>query len=342
LKEKSWVLDLLISNGWTDVLTARQFVQLNAFGILKERQAAMRTKVIRFLALTLVFIVLVPMLTADVSAAVDAVTIIKPEDATLAEHLAAKEIRRYFYLQTGKLLPIIESDKQLPSKTSLIVVGQKDRGIIKALTKKDARLKSSVASLGHQQYQIKTLNYKNKRTILITGGDSIGTLYAAYRLAEHLGVRFYLHGDTVPDAQITLKLPDVDEKNKPLFNLRGIQPFHDFVEGPDWWNTDDYKAIIAQLPKLRMNFIGLHTYPEGGVGPEPTVWIGLAEDVEPDGKVRFSSASGHRNTLDSSWFGYAAKNTSEFNFGAAQLFERDGYGAEVMFGLMPSTAPVLC
>ena len=34
----------------------------------------------------------------------------------------------------------------------------------------------------------------------MVGGDPIGTLYGAYRLAERLGVRFYLHGDVVPDA----------------------------------------------------------------------------------------------------------------------------------------------
>ena len=56
---------------------------------------------------------------------------------------------------------------------------------------------------------------------------------------------------------------NLDETGKPLFDLRGIQPFHDFPEGPDWWNRDDYKAILGQLPKLGMNFFGLHTYPEG-------------------------------------------------------------------------------
>ena len=131
-----------------------------------------------------------------------------------------------------------------------------------------------------------------------------------------------------------LTLPTLDERGEPLFQTRGIQPFHDFPEGPDWWNTDDYKAIIAQLPKLRMNFFGLHTYPQGGVGPEPTVWIGLKEDVNPDGTVRLSSPSSYMNTLRGNW-GYAAKKTSDFSFGAAQLFERDDYGPEVMYGAMP-------
>ena len=35
-----------------------------------------------------------------------------------------------------------------------------------------------------------------------------GTLYAAYRLAEVLGVRFYLHGDVIPDEPMEWKLPD--------------------------------------------------------------------------------------------------------------------------------------
>jgi len=219
----------------------------------------------------------------DVSTVADDVTIVSPSDATAAENLAAKEIRRYLYLRTGKLLPIVQSKDKLPSKTALIVIGQKGRPAIKALSGKNKKLASAVASLEPQQYMLKTIAFRKRPAVLITGGDSIGTLYAAYRFAEHLGVRFYMHGDTISDKQIALEIPKLDEKGKPLFNLRGIQPFHDFPEGPDWWNTDDYKAIIAQLPKMRMNFFGLHTYPQGGVGPEPTVWIGMPGDFNKDG-----------------------------------------------------------
>ena len=108
-------------------------------------------------------------------------------------------------------------------------------------------------------------------------------------------MRFYLHGDVIPDQRIA-RLPDVTETGKQLFSIRGIQPFHDFPEGPDWWNTDDYLAYIGQLPKLRMNFIGLHCYPEGGAGPEPLVWIGLGDDVDPNGRVSHSYPSHWANT----------------------------------------------
>jgi hypothetical protein len=284
----------------------------------------------------------------DTAWAQETVTIVRPAKATFAERLAAREIRRYLYLRTGELprivetdqlrtgelRPAIESQKKPPADGALIIVAQKDRPLVKGLTEENVGLKSSVISLGPQQYQLKTFNIREQRAVLIAGGDSVGTLYGAYRFIEHFGVRFYLHGDTIPDERKAFFLLELDERGEPLFELRGIQPFHDFPEGPDWWSTDDYKAILAQLAKLRMNFMGLHTYPEGGHGPEPTVWIGLAEDIEPDDTVKFSSTSSYANTLRGTW-GYAPKKTGEYAFGADQLFERDDYGPEVMCGMMP-------
>ena len=260
--------------------------------------------------------------------------IVVPRGAGLPEQLAAKEIRRYLYLRTNWLVPLAHSEGKLPPTEAVIVVGTKDDTLVKALVEADQTLAQSIASLQSQQYRIKPTEYDGHRLMLIVGGDEIGTLYGAYRFAEALGVRFHLHGDVIPDKQVTLGLPYIDERGAPLFATRGIQPFHDFPEGPDWWNEDDYKAILAQLPKLRMNFFGLHTYPEGGVGPEPTVWIGLDDDVNADGTVAFSSRSSYQNNLRGNW-GYVAKKTSDFSFGTAQLFERDAYGAEVMSGMMP-------
>jgi hypothetical protein len=271
---------------------------------------------------------------ADVST----ITIVSPSGAATAEYLAAQEVRRYVYLRTGKLLPIVRSDKNLPSSASLIVVGQKDRPAVKGITDASAQPASTASSLEPQQYLIKTIDSGNRQVLLISGGDSIRTLYAAYRFAEHLGVRFYLHGDTIPDERIALKIPNLNEKGKPLFNMRGIQPFHDFPEGPDWWNADDYKAVIAQLPKLRMNFFGLHTYPQGGVGPEPTVWIGLPGDFNEDGNVKFSYPSRHFTTANvtGAW-GYRPAKTRDYAFGTAQLYERDDYGPDYMRGMNPWT-----
>ena len=257
--------------------------------------------------------------------------IISPQASAL-EELAAKEVQRYLYLRTGQLVPIELRAAAAQARNDAFVIMEKGRFSASGFVAPE--LKQKLEDLGPEEYLLKSFSHRRNSVLLVAGGDEIGTLYGAYRLAEKLGVRFYLHGDTIPDAPIELAIPDIDEAGKPLFRLRGIHPFHDFPEGPDWWNVDDYKAVLGQLPKLRMNFFGLHTYPEGRPNAEPTVWIGLSEDIRPDGTVSFSYPSSYQNTLRGNW-GYEATRTSDFHFGASELFESDAFGPEVMRELMP-------
>ncbi len=170
-------------------------------------------------------------------------------------------------------------------------------------------------------------------------------MYGAYHFVELFGIRFHLHGDVIPDEKIDFSLPRIDEIARPLFELRGILPFHDFAEGPDWWNADDYKAYISQMVKMRMNFIGLHCYPNVPWGPEPTVWMGLPEDVNEDGTVTHSyptsyhtterlNAYGEKSGSKKRWWGYSATPTSQFSAGASLIFESDNYGPDCMGGYL--------
>lgn len=265
------------------------------------------------------------------------VVILSPQQASFLETLGAREVRRYVYQRTGKLLPVIQVDEIDASVRNAVIVASKNRLLVKSSQPAPAT-ESLLTSLEPGHYSLQTIHRDGWKIVLIAGGDPLGTLYGAYRFAEHLGVGFYLHGDTIPDERMVLHLPDLDEHGTPLFAVRGILPFHDFPEGPDWWNVDDYKAILSQLPKLRMNFIGLHTYPERRPGnqpaAEPTVWIGLPDDVDKDGKVHFSYPASYQNTLRGN-FGYRAKKTDDFVFGAAALFERDAYGPVVMNDCLP-------
>ena len=54
-------------------------------------------------------------------------------------------MRRYIYLRTGKLLPIVSPDAKAPAG-SLIVVGTKDRPAVTTLLS-DAKLKAEVEGL---------------------------------------------------------------------------------------------------------------------------------------------------------------------------------------------------
>jgi hypothetical protein len=278
--------------------------------------------------------------------------IVSPQGASAMEQLAAREVRRYVYLRTGRLLPMVTESSGSLAEPELIVVARKDRPLVRAIA--GSEVATALETLAPQSYRVMTIPNrqalsKQRRTstvqpraLLVTGGDDAGTLYAAYQLAETLGVRFYLHGDVIPEERMDWKLPEVDVQGKPLFALRGIQPFHDFPEGPDWWNRDDYLAVIGQLPKLRMNFFGLHTYPEDRPNAEPTVWIGQSSELSERGRVKVSYPSSYMSTARGNW-GYGQLKTSDYVLGTATLFERDDFGPEVMFGDMPApTTPEAC
>jgi hypothetical protein len=257
-------------------------------------------------------------------------TIVFPVDASRLERLAAKEIKRYLYLRTGRLIPL-EAIKALPESRNLILVTDDSHALVKSVTDLEAPTGG---------YFIKTEKNRDRDILVISGDDTTSTLYGAYRLAEKLGCRFYLHGDVVPDKKIPLSIAGYDEQGQPLtrdgrqFVTRGIQPFQNFPAGPVMWGTDDWKMHIAQLPKMGMNFIGLHTYmhdPEddhvGDYGPNLNIWLGHEDDLNHDGTVDFAFDATFFHTHQDI-IGWGGTNTSELAGGTSQLFPTDGYPTE--------------
>lgn len=254
--------------------------------------------------------------------------------ASELERLAAREVRRYLYLRTGRLLPVESATATGAGATrAAVVVGRQDRPLVQSLL-----AAGGLPALGEQEFWLRTVKPKRERIWVLAGGSDPATLHAAYRFAEHLGVRFHLHGDVVPDAPLTT-VPMLNERPSPVFALRGLVPFHDFPEGPDWWNRDDYQAVLGQMAKLRLNFLGLHTYLDAAPHAEPTVWIGPESEFTTGGRVVASYPASYNNTLrheaiGMNW-GYSAKPTGAYTHGAALLFDRDGFGADCLLGHLP-------
>lgn len=243
--------------------------------------------------------------------------------------LAARELQRYLYLRTGSLPTLKAINKNTPLTEDCIVVGTLN-------SMKSLKWKINLPdTLSNQEYVLKSLGNGH---LFIVGGSGIAALYGAYKFLESTGIGFSIDRDIIPDKQIShIRLSGFNKIYKPSFNLRGILPFHDFPEGPDWWNENDYKAVITQLPKMGMNFIGFHTYPvtvpfRGGQRAEPLVWIGLKSQFNQDGTVKNAYPVLHANTHDSSW-GYSPRKTSAYCCGASQIFETDYYGADYMKNL---------
>ncbi len=249
-------------------------------------------------------------------------------------NLASKEVKRYIYATTGEA-PVITQLKSIPTKSgNMIIIAPANNELFETLNL-DKGFCDSLVQAGTEGYCLKTIKSKSGKILLISGNSDVATLYGAYSFAEKLGVRFYAHGDVIPDNKVKLLIPELSEICSPLFETRGLQPFHDFPEGPDWWNSDDYKSIFSQMVKMKMNFFGLHTYPQGFSGPEPTVWIGLKDDINPDGTVKFSYPARYFTTTGDTPWGYNLRKTSDYFYGCGQLYETDFYGSEIMKGYTP-------
>ncbi len=238
-------------------------------------------------------------------------TIVCPGDAAVQVRLAAHELQRYLYLRTGTLLPISAQ-------------AMKDSAAIAFATDK---------ALEGGAYRIRSDGHR----LVISGASDLAQLYGAYAFIEKTGIRFYLHGDVIPDAQIAFTLPKLDETRAPLFALRGINPWGWHPFGMDAWSADDYKAVIGQLAKMKMNFIGIHCYPEGHPQAEPTVWHGVSSDFDEHGNVKHSYVSRYFNTLvgGKPWGDYLARKTSDYSFGGALLFDDEAWAPNAMRGHCP-------
>ena len=259
---------------------------------------------------------------------------------------AARETRRYIRLTTGAHADLVRLNASTLSQyDELILIATSRYARNFAATNLPKLATTLPTTLAREHHSIRVTNAH----VLIVGGSRSGALFGAYTLAEQLGVVFTLHGDILPDA--TKPLPHARCANAPLstclsvtaldltptFDHRGLQPFHDFGSGPDWWSASMYKHVVANLAKMKMNFLGLHTYPysatEGTGKDEPTVWVGPLEGLTADGsvKIEYAYPTSYASSLREEW-GQHAMNTSSYSWGTAKIYDRECYGATVQAG----------
>ncbi|HEX7261432.1 MAG TPA: glycoside hydrolase family 20 zincin-like fold domain-containing protein, partial [Luteolibacter sp.] len=159
--------------------------------------------------------------------------IVTRKDASQLERYASQELQRYLYLVTGTKLEIREGGK------GAFVLDQR----------------ADVP--GPQGYSLK----RDGETVTIAGSDAEGVLYGVYGLLEdHYGIGFYLGGDVLPEGRLPLMPATLDETKKPLVAVRGILPWSNFPQSPSSYSWSDWKFIIDQMGKMRLNLLNIHNY----------------------------------------------------------------------------------
>eukprot|EP00035_Acanthoeca_spectabilis_P001424 m.80027 g.80027 ORF g.80027 m.80027 type:complete len:983 (-) comp10865_c0_seq1:26-2974(-) len=300
------------------------------------------------------------------------VTVGAPGESVLTD-LAATEARRYLRLLLRRPVTLHQSATDLEAAhllESLALHGHPDesdtpggrgkRTVVVVATRQHAAVHSVLSKWNRTHYSdgIQSLRSQDAHlihslesntgaaVIACVGASPIAALYSVYSLSERLGARFYLHGEVLPSSTSpprTLPAIGVRHQYTPKFAVRGLQPFHDFPMGPDWWQPQFWKALATNMAKMKLNFYGFHTYPikpTPGTNAEPLVWVGPTSGYNSTGHVSPDSA------YDTSWYqtedfwaagtnhtrgnvpGQKSVATSTFCCGASQVFSRDCYGSE--------------
>jgi hypothetical protein len=158
-------------------------------------------------------------------------------------------------------------------------------------------------------------------TLVIAGSDAVGCLYGVYGLLEdYYGIGFYLGGDVLPDKKTPLTLPDVDERKTPAVAIRGFLPWTNFPQSATSYSWQDWKFILDQMAKMRMNFLHIHNY-NGEAGHNEMFHNVTHDGITP--RVWMATArTGH------AWGGRPGWDPNQYRFGASDLFDDYDFGAD--------------
>ena len=242
--------------------------------------------------------------------------IILGTDATKIEQYAAKELQRYLYDLSGEFIPIY-TDKKLIDRSSFVIGQINTNKKINDFVKNGNFIVGNT-NPGEQGYVLKKFRTNNHDVIAIAGSDSTGTLYGVYGLLDdYYKIGFYTDGDVIPQHKIALTMVTVDEKKLPAQSIRGILPWVNFPQSATVYSLEDYKFVIDQMAKMRLNLLNIHNYNGQNKHQETNFpW-------NPNVRYWMATTKSGHNWDNPGWF------VDEYRFGSKDLYDDYDFGSEV-------------
>ncbi len=164
----------------------------------------------------------------------------------------------------GRALAVAKAEDWLENRTGIpVVIGLAENN---PLVAEMVATGSGPATLGPGGFILRNQEYRGSAAWLVTGKTELGVLYGAYALLEEAGATFLISGDLLPEPRSEFSLPEIDRVCEPAFERRGfLLPFplnlHESI-----WGLEDYKRLIDQMAKLRLNYLNLNI-----TGADPTL-----------------------------------------------------------------------
>lgn len=135
--------------------------------------------------------------------------VVVAKDASISEHYAASEFKRFIQEMSGAMIPYSPDGPNAPENAVLIGDSQALRSLGVNIDFKD---------LGDEGFVIKTVGDR----VIIAGGKLRGTMYGVYAFLESLGCRWYgQNAGTIPHLP-NITLGALDIKEKPAFEYRDV------------------------------------------------------------------------------------------------------------------------
>jgi hypothetical protein len=167
------------------------------------------------------------------------------DDAACTECFAALELQHYLRKATGNEEDFGIQNAETAAEGSLILVGGPSSN---PTTKRSLAIlgltDDSLASLGAQEYCLKSVDHQGRRVVLLAGGQRIGTLYAVYDFLHRLGCRWFAPGELNEDIPRVKQIPDLSVSERPAFVSRGF----------DAWDGRASTDFLLWMARNRLNY----------------------------------------------------------------------------------------
>lgn len=223
-----------------------------------------------------------------------------------SERLATADLQRYLAQVSGQAPLLLSPAEWRAAPRPAVILGTPEGNELLAQNL------PMTGDISEQGYWLINSHLENVEVVLAAGQSAEGATNAVYGLLRQLGFGFYFGSEAIPE-KLPERLPTDSLVKEPVFRIRGVLPWYNFLNSPTTWDPLDHRAVADQLIRMGANFLGFHTY-----------------DAEPF--AGYQDSGGWQwgapllNTSANLW-GTKPTPTSEFPFGLLQLFSQPYFGA---------------
>ena len=220
------------------------------------------------------------------------VSVVVGAKADRLERFAATELCGYLDKLYGiKTQPATVSTES--ARVSFLVGSPKTNSAVA-----DALGEKGWSKVSAQGIVLKRAKLGGKPVLVVGGGSSVATMWAAYELVERCGVRYLVDRDVLPVKRQWNGLPDLDVVMEPNIRIRCWRFVNDLADGPVSWSLKENQRFLRQIAKMKYNRIHVAVWPiqpfvhytfRGMEKPPGVLYFGQKHPIDADtiGREKF-------------------------------------------------------